>query len=269
VQVDPYYLVGPQIDNRILCVDPEGNELTTSARTGYRGLGTLQWSVSFLVSAQVTGVYDCALQVRANDGTGTAYTVTVVKATMPDTSAGTWLNVSPSQDDDAHAWIYPVCPASTCAYVGGAGPRRQDLFGHDVWTAGSEATKIDVVGTFQLTACPALSPDCRPDERGRGDDSATIQSYLEVDQLTPNGKLCKAIRTNGTALGQDPAGEYEIPTPVRHLPITYHVVAPVSSDCGGSRQFVLGLHFGYQGGNPVKIDGGNLSAVDLDRGTSG
>ncbi len=46
---------------------PEGNELTTSAGTDYQGLGPLQWSVSMLVSAQVTGIYQCSLQVRASE----------------------------------------------------------------------------------------------------------------------------------------------------------------------------------------------------------
>ncbi len=198
--------------------------------------------------------------------------MTVVKPAMPDTSVGTWLKISPANESEAHAWTYNGCDASnsapTCRYVGGASGWRQDLFGsrpRDLWTVGHDATNVDVVGTFQVSSCPAGSPACRPDQRGHGDDNAEVQSYLELDQLKPDGTPCKAIRTNGTALGQELGGDCNIPTLVRHLPITYHIVASISSSCGGSRQFGLSLHFLYKGGNPVKIDGGNLSTVNLFR----
>ena len=56
-------------------------------------------------------------------------------------------------------------------------------------------TTIDGVATLQITECDWETPSCPPDERGdSGVTRAVGESYLDIDQLYPNGSVCQVNR---------------------------------------------------------------------------
>jgi hypothetical protein len=173
---------------------------------------------------------------------------------------------------DAAEWrVYPDdrCPTADttmkCSYIGAPGsgaPAQADLFtdpSDGRWTADNDATTIDATGTIQLTSCPDGTGSCPLWMQGDA-SYAIVDSYLDVDQLYPDGSVCKVNRDYGWALGQS-AGEFVITTDVHHQPLSYHVSAPVSQNCGGSRMFQADLHYQWVGGDPVQIDNGSRAGA--------
>jgi len=272
----------PEMDNEIFCTDQDGHEVgRASAGTNYVVTpgGHEIWQLSMLIRADEPGNYTCGIQVQTDTGHGDHYQMTVWPVEDGDTSSGTWLQVSSADQVDAAEWrVYPLdsCPtadpALKCSYIGGPGsgaPATADLFGTPPdgrWTADNDATTIDATGTIQLTSCPPGTGSCPPNRQGNA-AYAVVDSYLDVDQLNPDGSVCKVNRDYGWALGQS-ASEFVITTDVHHQPLSYHVSAPVSQNCGGSRVFQADLHYQWVAGDPVKIENGNVNVINSVRATT-
>ena len=62
--------------------------------------------------------------------------------------------------------------------------------------------------------------------------------------------------------------DFAIPKVQHHLPLYYHLSAPVSQTCEGSRQFMVDLYIQWTGANGVKVDGGNVNVIDSVRETT-
>jgi hypothetical protein len=71
--------------------------------------------------------------------------------------------------------------------------------------------------------------------------------------------------TDDNATGR---GVYYISDSVHHLPVSYHLTAPVSANCNGSRRFVLDLYVGWMNGNPIKLDNGGFDVIQSVRGAT-
>ena len=55
---------------------------------------------------------------------------------------------------------------------------------------------------------------------------------------------------------------------MHHLPVSYHLTAPVSANCNGSRRFVLDLYVGWLNGNPIKLDNGGFDVIQSVHGAT-
>jgi hypothetical protein len=258
-----------------------------------------QWNVSTLIQAPPQNPqenYFCQLLTRIDPPDR----MTVLAPTTGQTKFGTWLQVSSQNEVGAQELQAPYCESndtaaqnhgggtfvsrdgySVCSYVGPA--RLHDPSARNsVWqpgeffTAANGATNIDGIATFQITSCYHGTKSCTPKEWGyhgllchigvRRCDDAGGTSYLNIEQLYPNGSLCRANRvfSERSSGGKVFLSEnYDISNDQHHLPLYYHVYAPVSQNCGGSRQFKIILHLRWTGGNPVKIDGGNVNILNI------
>ncbi len=253
-----------------------------------------QWNIATLIQAppqNPTENYYCLLLARIDP----PHRMTVLAPTTGETRFGTWLQVSTQNDVGAQQLQTPYCASngrgqySECRYVGPA--RLHDPSARNVpWqpvntftaagnarTAVGNATAIDGIATFQITSCPRGTASCIPSQWGYSNGlrcflgiwrckDAAGKSYLDIDQLYPSGSVCKVNR----AYSERSAGgkvflslSYDISNDQHHLPLYYHVYAPVSQNCGGSRQFKVILHIRWTGGNPVKIDGGNVNILNI------
>jgi len=195
------------------------------------------------------------------------------------TSAGTWMQVSTADQVGAHQWVaypdnrcVPEDYTGVCAYIEGSHDLPQfDFFGYplwDRWTAGNDATSIDATGTFMVTSCPDGTDSCQSDRYG-STHFATVESYLELDQLYPDGSVCQVNRDYGWTPDGQPGSYFIVTNAVHHEPLSFHLSAPVSQNCGGSRVFQADLHFQWGGnGNPVKLDGGNVNVINSVRATT-
>jgi hypothetical protein len=175
--------------------------------------------------------------------------MTVLAPTTGETTYGTWLEVSTANEVAAQQLPTPYCAStgvgqySECVYVGG--PARLgnptavyvpwDLPGRTApavawyWTAGDDATTIDGVATMQITECDWETPSCPTYERGdSGVTNADGKSYLDIDQLYPNGSVCQVNRAYSeetTPDGQVLLNEgflsegFAIPMVQHHLPL--------------------------------------------------
>jgi hypothetical protein len=119
-------------------------------------------------------------------------------------------------------------------------PPAIDVFSGDVWTAGDDDTTIDAVATFQITTCTSGTGSCPATEHGDpGVRDGKGESYLGIEQLYPDGSVCRVSyayseeSTGGQVLLSD---NYDISDAQHHRPLYYHVSAPVSQLCDGSRR---------------------------------
>jgi hypothetical protein len=304
----------PEADNTLECFDQYGHEIFAPGPTpppgdsdaGKGGTGTnyishhdvpFQWNASMLVQAPAQNpeeTYFCLLEARIDPG----YQMTVLAPTTGKTTYGTWLEVSTANEVGAQQLHTPYCAStgvgqySECVYVGGPARLRNptavyvpwDLPGRTApavvwyWTAGDDATTIDGVASMQITECDWETPSCPSDERGdSGVTNADGESYLDIDQLYPNGSVCQVNRAYSeetTPDGQVLLNEgflsegFSVPMVQHHLPLYYHVSAPVSQTCEGSRQFAVDLYIQWTGANDVKIDGGNVNVLNSVRATT-
>ena len=280
---------GAEVDNRLVCLDPSnGAELArASSGTNHRGSGAgeLKWTESLLLTAPRTGTFTCQIQANTSDGSRTGYHMTVVRSGRPFTTNGTWLQISSADEVDSHAWSHNTCNSpgtfETCVFLGGSGdPMAFHVFvedelhpgtwipNPDIWTARTDTTTIDLVGTYQITSCPNGTSSCPSWEWGDGGINrpryAQVWSYLQFDQLYPDGSVCRIHQS----FDPSTSNVYYIDNSVHHLPIAYQLTAPVSPNCGGSRRFRAQLVFLWVGGNPVKLDGGTLSVINSVRTTT-
>jgi hypothetical protein len=193
-------------------------------------------------------------------------------------------------------------PPSYCVYVGGpallgnpaaayvpwevpGGTGREGTGDFWDWTAGDDATTIDGVATLEISDCYGPSgyipiygflhkgtPNCLPSEWGAsGVSNADGGSYLDIDQLYPNGSVCQVNRAYSeqtTPDGQVLLNEgflsegFTVLKAQEHLPLYYHVSAPVSQTCDGSRTFAVDVHIQWTGGNDVVINGGLVNLLN-------
>jgi PASTA domain len=265
----------PELNNLIVCLDQHANKVAqVSTGTNYTSNGhAYQWNVSMLLTAPATENYVCQIWTYASSP-NTNYVMTVLAPTPGQTTYGTWLEVSTGNQVGAQSWWYPrLCPSNdatdVCQYIGGPArlhnPDAIDVFSPpaDEWTAGDDATAFDAVATFEITSCPSGTKSCALSERG-GDYYSDGDTWLDVDQLYPDGTVCQVNRaySEETTGGQVLLTErYDISDQQHHRDMFYHVSAPVSQMCRGSRTFAVDLHFQWTAGNPVKMNGGDVNVV--------
>ena len=292
---------GSQTDNELICYGqrPNGNGNVTQNVIGQASTGTnvgkgvngsdaYQWNVSILItpSAQDSPAgYFCQVVTYASDK-DTGYVMAVLAPAPGQTAYGTWLEVSSGSEAGAHQWLFFNCtPATlhttccdpedtthTCQYIGGSGRPSAANLDADYWLAADDATTFDAVATVQITDCWASivggTNSCLASDRGDGifgQSSAEGETWLDVDQLYPDGSVCQVNRaySEESTGGQVQLSEsYDISDAQHHLPLYYDVSAPVSQLCGGSRRFAIDLYIGWTAGNPVKLDGGSINVID-------
>ena len=278
-----------ELNNAIFCDAQDGTQVNrASSGTNYPGVAGVQvsWQLSMLLTAPQAGYYTCGIVPQTSDGHTSSYQMTLWP---PDAGhvTGTWLRVSSADEAGAKEWDWPHyygdCPTGDtteqCWYIGGHISGNTNVIdmpptgetslppSMDTWTAASDATTIDAVGTFQLTTCPSGSGSCPAYQEQNGQDYATLQSRLDLDQLYPDGSVCVVNTDYGTARGQS-ASQFTVTTDIHHMPLSYHVSAPVSQNCGGSRTFKSDLHFQWLDGVAVKLDGGNVNVINSVRATA-
>jgi PASTA domain len=243
---------------------------------GVNGSDSYQWNVSMLItpSAQDSpfGYYCQILTYAADKNTG--YEMDVLAPAPGQTTYGTWLKVSSGSEVGAQMWSdgQGTCHpdgTGTCEYIGGSGrPAAIDVFSGDDWTAADAATTFDAVATFQITDCHNNTSSCPASDSGDGIfgmSGSEGDTWLDVDQLYPDGSVCQVNRgySEESTGGQVQLSEsYYDSDNQHHLPLYYDLSAPVSELCRGSRLFTVFLHVGWTDGNPVKLDGGNVSVID-------
>jgi hypothetical protein len=264
---------GAEVDNGIVCLDPSGTPTATSSGTNHPGAGAGQLGLmeSVLLAAPVSGTYTCQIVARTSDGSRTNFAMTAVKS-------GTWLRISSADEVGSHAWSNQECNSPgdflTCVYLGGfETPNEAHIFtDQDVWSAATDTTQVDVVGTFQITSCYYGTGSCVSRHWGFAPpwSVSRFQSFLELNQLNPDGSICRTNRSSddgSPSTDTNPGdGVYEIPNSVHHLPIHYHLTAPVAANCNGSRRFVLDLAVKWTDGNPIKLDNGGFNVIQSVRG---
>ena len=262
----------PEVGNTIICFDQHGHEIGQGGSgTNYTANGhAYQWNASILITAPAQNPaenYFCQIWTYVTSGNDTSYRMTVLAPTPGQTTYGTWLEVSSSDEVGAQMWLYGGnCPTKDtmdqCEYIGGGSrPHAIDFLAG--WTAASDATAIDALATFQITSCPSGTKSCGPGEHG-SDRNANGVTWLNIDQLYPDGSVCQAYQ----AYSEETTGgqvlltkRFDISDAQHHRPLFYHVSAPVSPLCRGSHTFSADLHIQWTSQNPVKIDGGNVNVI--------
>ena len=267
----------PEVGNTVICFDQDGHQIASAGSgTNYTGNGhAYQWNASLLLVAPAQNPaenYFCQIWTYVTSGTDTGYQMTVLAPTPGQMTYGTWLEFSSSNEAGAQTWSYGI---GTCQYVGGparlGNPPAIDVFSGDVFPAGDDATTIDAVATFQITTCTSGTSSCPVSEHGDpGVYDGKGESWLDVDQLYPDGSVCQVNR----AYSEVPGGQvllsesYDISDAQHHRPLYYDVSAPVSQLCGGSRRFAVDLHIQWTADNGVKIDGGIVNVINSVRATT-
>jgi hypothetical protein len=272
-----------EVDDAIACwfLDPIagwrqlGDNVGSGTNHQGSAAGWLVLSSSRLVRADSAGMYRCTVTTYTSD-TRTDYYESVA-------SIDSFLAISAADELGAQQWTHQLCDSPgdrpTCEYLGDEGdpserylvpqlivPPPANLNSPNLWTAANDATQLDVLGTFQITSCPHNTNSCTSAHRGPGawfggsaDKSAQITSFLEFDQLYPDGTVCRSnVSHDPVTLGHT----YDISNSVHHLPIDYSITVSVSPNCRGSRVFGLKIYVGWSSGNPVKVDGGNVTAIN-------
>jgi hypothetical protein len=278
---------GAEAENKISCVDPNTGMVDPNTQTVYAetqsadtnhpgsGGGEVVLVQSLLFTAEYTGTFQCQIMALVGDGDRTDFYGTATKSGLPYTTNGTWLKVSSTNEVGAHSWDNDTCGPHgnetdshgrySCVYVGGPGDFPAfhmfvDGVQRDIWTAANDATTVDVVGNIRVTSCPHGTRSCRPDQWG-STGYAQIGSYLTVNQLYPNGTLCRQNQVSG-------GGATYIDNAMHHYALSYHTTVPVSPNCGGSRQFAPEWVGWWENGNPVKVDDGNVNVLNQVRTTT-
>jgi PASTA domain len=276
---------GSQTNNELICFGQSrtGNRNAigqistgTNVGAGVNGSDAYQWNVSMLItpSAQDSPAsYYCQIWTYDSDK-DTGDVMDVLAPAPGQTAYGTWLEVSSGSEAGAQTWSVGqgTCHpdgTGTCQYIGGSGrPPAINVFSGDDWTAADDATTFDAVATFQITDCHLSTSSCPASDSGDGIfglSGAEGDTWLDVDQVYPDGSVCQVNQaySEESTGGQVQLSEsYDDSDNQHHLPLYYDLAAPVSQLCGGSRRFAVDLHIGWTAGNPVKLDGGNVSVID-------
>lgn len=118
---------------------------------------------------------------------------------------------------------------------------------------------------MEVTVCYSGTDSCKESvSNAFGDHNGSIaNSFLELTELNPDGSTCQSYRGYPEVGGKPVVDEqFSAGNPQHHLPLYWHVSAPVSQLCKGSRQFSIFLLMQYVNGNPIKIEGGNINIVN-------
>jgi hypothetical protein len=283
---------GQEIDAHLFCYDQNFQQIgEVSTGTNYytNGGRAFQWDLSMLIAAPAQSPepgapsseenYLCTLDTYVFDS-DTSYAMTVLAPTPGETKYGTWLEISPP-DNDAEMWTFdqPYCSqpddSDTCPYIGGEqanqnpGGIELPVTGPGVWTAADNATTVDGEATLEITSCIARITNCAADERGDKSD-AKGYAWLELKQVIPvvEGKKLRysPCQDNlaydmGNWDGLTPSETYDIPANMHHDVLFFHVSAPVSP-CDGSRLFLVDLYIAWTTGNAVQIGDGNINVMN-------
>lgn len=269
----------PEVGNSVVCYDQGGKPVpngSAGSGTNYTGNGhAYQWNASVLLVAPASNPaenYFCQIVTYVSASPG--FHMTVLAPTPGQTTYGTWLQYSSANEAGGLAWSDNIGGCQTngssgCQYVGGPArlhnPASIEVFSGDVFPAGNNATAVDAEATFQITTCTHGTSSCPANERG---DSGVYDgkgvSWLELDQLSPDGSVCQAHRAYSEVPGRQVvlSESYDISDAQHHRPLYYDVSAPVSQLCGGSRQFAVDLHIQWTADNGVKIDGGWVNVIN-------
>jgi hypothetical protein len=138
------------------------------------------------------------------------------------------------------------------------------------FTVGNDVTAIDGEATMEVTTCDSdyfiinffQTSSCKTSEDG-GDGQSTGNAYLEFKQLNPDGSTCQVNRAYSEVGGKPVFDEqFSVDKHQHHLPLYWHVSAPVSQLCNGSREFSADLYMQYVNGNPIKIELANINFID-------
>jgi Ricin-type beta-trefoil lectin domain len=128
---------------------------------------------------------------------------------------------------------------------------------------GPDVTAIDGEATMEVTTCYSdtiigitdfRTGSCKTSE-ARPDGQSTGNAYLEFRQLNPDGSTCQVTRAYSEVGGKPVFDEqFSVDKNQHHLPLYWHVSAPVSQLCNGSHVFSADLYMQYVNGNPIKIE---------------
>jgi Ricin-type beta-trefoil lectin domain/PASTA domain len=145
------------------------------------------------------------------------------------------------------------------------------------FSVGTSVTAIDGEATMEITTCYSdtilgittfQTGSCKTSEDG-GDGQSTGNAYLEFKQLNPDGSTCQVNRAYSEVGGKPVFDEqFSVDTKQHHLPLYWHVSAPVSQLCNGSREFSADLYMQYVNGNPIKIEGETVNINFIDSATA-
>jgi hypothetical protein len=135
-----------------------------------------------------------------------------------------------------------------------------------IFPADNSATSIDAEATMEVTTCHSGTDTCKSSQRdGQNGEhnGSTGKSFLELQQLNPDGSTCQ-VNLGYPEVGGKPVvdEQFGVDNNQHHLPLYWHVSAPVSQLCGGSRKFSVFLLMQFVNGNPIKIEGGNINIVN-------
>jgi hypothetical protein len=199
---------GAEVDNHIRCLDssvPPNTIVETGSGTNHRGSGAGEIGLkeSLLLTAPADGTYTCELDALTRDGSRTGYTMTAVGG-APSPTTRTWLQISNAGEFGTQVWSNHECNSEgnwpTCIYLGGSGaPREAHVFsGPDrkLFKASADTTQVDVVGTFQITSCYHNTKSCTSNHWGAEHGDAQLRSYIQVNQLNPDGSVCRVNQSS-------------------------------------------------------------------------
>jgi hypothetical protein len=128
----------------------------------------------------------------------------------------------------------------------------------------NNVTAIDGEATMQVTTCDNGTSTCKDSVSGHGSYNGSAgEAFLEFNQLNPDGSTCQVNRVYSEVDGKPVLDEqFGVDNHQHHLPLFWHVTAPVSQLCNGSRAFSADLHMQYANGNPIKLEGANINFIN-------
>ena len=168
---------------------------------------------------------------------------------------------TPGNDDGNHMALQPC---------DGSSPQLWNQTSVPNFTVSNYVTAIDGEATMEVTTCYSdtvlnlnQTGSCKTSEDG-GDGQSIGNAYLEFKQLNPDGSTCQVNRAYSEVGGKPVFDEqFSVDKSQHHLPLYWHVSAPVSQLCNGSREFSADLYMQYVNGNPIKIEGDvNINFID-------
>ena len=260
----------PEVDNDLVCFDSSGRQIgdESNGGTNDQAVSALAMRASMILTADHTDIYQCKIMAFNSD----SHSVIVRAGTS--LTQGTFLDVDNFTADPPGEWEGPFCPSNdsqpppwpTCLYFGGGqfAPTNSRILyddGASTWTAGPDATSVDVAGQLQVTSCFYGTHSCRPDYYGDSwfgspaDDDAVFRTHMELIQLDQAGNPCAVTRS--ALLTLDATND------IHHLLVNYQIPAPVFTTCGGSRTFKVRLLLDWVSGNPLKIDTGTATRANI------
>lgn len=266
------------IDAYVRCLDSSGNLVqpfqdgmvgtnyveNTPAGPNYPAPGNLVLYPSTLFTASASGTYTCQLAADAGKPG-----MMVGHAYQGDDT--TWLRISaPIGPGDAYVWYDPnTCPEGDphdqCFYVPFSGNNPQQVFPAyvspcgNIWCAPKSTAFVDVTARMQATLCGHTS-SCGPGHRTDGPYVTVVDTYLELDQLTAAGVVCRQVLS---------PVHPSILTGMSHHVMIYDklLTVPVYPSCGEAYLLVK-YYIRWVSGPKVKIDNAQATAFASFHGSA-